>query len=474
MNGFARFAAGAAVLAGLYAPTAWAAPMVIEGRAINRSKTLEGRHAMRHSEAPVQEEAAPEAIVLGDVTLSLLVTDPGGTPSAREARTDADGRFRFEVDAPPDGTRMLLIGRDASHAEGGTLYYARPLTAGGAPPPAAMDFYRVAHEATGLTCSLFQVATVEPGKDGRDTVRLRQHVEVGNFSFSVWVGAQKGDRPASFHVPVPEGFSVVEVHLNGERFDDAEVVRVHDGQGIPFEDPIFPTFSEADGGYAFTTVLERPYQKGEDLDLGFHPEFPVYGYEVALEEDRLTYLPPAAGNEDVALEDKGPGKRATEGPATRTWVAEGIPAHTDMQVHVRMGPRPIATGPILGIAGIVFIVVGALVLGLWSGARGRTPAAATGGAKAGDVRVELERLQRRLDRGEMTSVEYETRRRALLGPAAPSNRAPDAAPPSRSSDRRRLITTLEAIARRPDDAPAAERAEDLRVLARAVKEILEG
>jgi hypothetical protein len=321
-----------------------------------------------------------------------------------------------------------------------------------------------------------QIATIQ-GEGADRYIRVRQTIQALNYSFEVWLGDPSADRAMSFQVPFAEGFKVESLEVNKSPVP-LDIQRLaHGGQGHVFRAPIFPTIAHEDTIYSFLAILTRPYAEGQTYELGFHAEHAVVapmgtrgspGWTLSLEEPGLQYVPPDAASRRLPLTSLGVNPPMGNSPKpTHTWGVESVRPHTDVGAAFRMGKPPIAARTLWVIGAIVAIVAGAIGLGLHFGTRrggGDTAPAGPPPALA-----ELDRLEQRRAAGEITSVEYEARRAMLVGALAAG--ATGGAPPPAAAAPGDLLRALDRIAQRPVE-PGDVRGEDLRLLARALRELL--
>lgn len=466
-------AAGLVLLAGVAlgqdgdSPQAWR----FEARALDYSTMLQSQHG-------AQAEQMTE-VALSRVPIRVLVRTPGRESTTLETTTDLVGRFVLEGPQPPPGATLefFVAGEDGETGRPG--YYGRPWPVDDGALPETVPFYSVATEVPrGLILGnvINIVATVDRDLDndspGDRVVQLRHTAMLHNRDFQVWLGDLSRSDFSTFGIRIPEGFELRNVTVNNQSVDASEIGRSgHDStEKWLYRQPIFPAF---DGPIVFQAMFVAPYEEGRTYDFSWHNEYPVMSYTLNVEQGRFTYLPPETKEQGHALHDSGINPAMGNVKlVTHAYKLEQIPPHQTMSARVMAG-TPFPWKAVIWTGTILLIAVGAGLLG-YVASRPRENKDAEKQQAATRVKVpatskgrehELEMLDRRLRRGEITSVEHEVRRAAILNAASPSP-APRPTPQPPPSD-----LDVQAIADRVDDASPEQLRDDVRALVKAVRRL---
>ena len=463
--------AGAALGQGTQ-PAAGGAPrhIVLAARALDYSTMLRQNHGNQREGQP---PPALTPVALGDASVMVLARGLPGEPRKVPARTDSSGAFTADLgDLPTGAVIELLADRGA-----GEKFYARSLEVGPAALPADVQFYRVAQSPAGIVQQVTQVVTMKEEKNDKGglvgrTVLVRQFIDVGNFGFEVWLGDVTQDKPVSYWMPVPDGFELLAggITVDNRGHDATPEAMPHGGRGVAWRQPLFPALGQ--DAHHFMTVLSRPYVEGESFDLGMHVEYPTEMFSMNLQEGTFAYVMDDGGEAKVQLRDGGarPGMGQSQ-KVTHAWMGEDIRAHSTINGRVIAGKPPLDKAVLVVVGCIAFVVVGGIVFGFRFGKRGQ-PAA----TPRDPVATALAELDERRRRGEITSVDYAARRALLLGPGAAAAATPAVPPPvptaAPAAGPRDLLAQVETIAARATSGSEPQLAEDVRTLARAVRELM--
>jgi hypothetical protein len=439
--------------------------ITIRARALDYSTMLRSGHAAQ------QEAARLTPVPLPEASLLFLVRGLPGEPRTAQARSDVQGQFVADLGDLPPGAMVEFLAERKTGDGAAERLYARSFQVGAAAPPAEVQFYRVARSPAGIVQEITQVVTVKEDKSadgkllGRRTF-LRQIVQVGNFGFEVWLGDVATERPVSYWVPVPEGFELV---AGGMKVDQRPVevapeVMPHGGRGCAWRQPMFPAFGES--AHQFVVEMARPYVEGETIDLGTHVEYPTEVWSLNIQDGVFSYLAGDPADGRVQLADAG--ARPAMGQSqrvTHAWVGENIRAHATVNGRVVAGKPPLDKAVVIVVGSIVFVVLGGITFGFLLRRKGQVVA-----GPVDPVAVALRQLDDRKRRGEISSVDYAARKAVLLGqaPAVAPEEGP--APPARPAAE--LLAQVDAIASRAAGGAEPRVVEDVRILARAVRELL--
>ena len=170
-------------------------------RAIGQTAVLFGSHG-KYNGAPV---ALPDAKV--KVMLRFAESSKN---TVYEVSTDEQGAFAIDLGELPDGTVLeflAVIGEDKP-AEA-AAYYAKSWEVGEKAWPKELQFFQVMQDPEPLVMVVTRVLTTQERTGPGDLeIRLRQNIQLMNYSFGVWLGDVDADRRVSFYLPVPHGFEV--------------------------------------------------------------------------------------------------------------------------------------------------------------------------------------------------------------------------------------------------------------------------
>ncbi len=471
-------------------------PYRLKVQAVDFTRTLLQFHGDASSSAA---HAAPKVMPLGVAEVAVRVYGPEGEIANVRGMTKEDGALDMELPPLPEGTIIHAQAFRGDGKGGGSYYYAEPFAVTASPPGPELRFLEVTIDSRDVGQRVLQIVTVRDGPDGQKVAQVRHTIQLINRGFRVFVQDFGGDDPYGYAFPVPDGFEIAEYKVDNVPQSASETIRgPHGGRAIPFRQPIYPSLSEQRPSHTFFALLRRPYADGDRYEVGFHSDLQTFDYSLNLESPAFAYegeADPKSGR--VALADAGlnPPMGETQ-KVTRGYVGQQIPAHATIAGTFRAGKPPVDKKTKWVTAIIITAIVGSLGLGLLlASARRATPASAEAhGAEGGPptAAARLADLDSRFARREITSVEYEARRRAIArearapggeadgdsaGPvAAGAAGAPGAPRGGRitvdAATRERLRRELDEIAARPAGASGADRDEDVKRLARALREIL--
>ena len=447
----------------------------IDALALDYTQSLMSMHGGQDhgSGAPREMEKIP----LEEAKVGAII----GTLRLVEGQIGPDGRLTMDLGEVPPGTEIQL---QATVREGDAerYFYAPPFEPDGEVPTDEVKFFASSSDSSRVVQTVMQIVTVRDDIPGYERcVQMRQTIQLFNIGFSVF--HQSGDYGFAF--PVPEGFEVAEFMVDGADAKKRALVDIgHAGKGLPYKKLIFPTVGEQRPSHTFFGLLRREFEEGDVFDLAGHIEVNTQSFSTSLEVKLLNYEPNEKAAPEVRVfEDGGvqPPMGATQ-KITHTWFAEMIPAHTQLDGTVRVTEASIPVGSLLIVLLIVLLAGGGIALGVMLGRDDGESVGASGAtatATPGDDR--LEQLERRFKDGEITSVEYDVRKKALTGGGAatakpaPSSTAAAAAGGGLAlgaAAKSALARQLDEIVNRPDDASPEQRAEDIRALARVVRDLI--
>jgi hypothetical protein len=448
-------------------------PWRFESRAIDYSTMLQSQHGGQGNTAEVP---------LSRAEMRVLVRVPGQPSSTLETTTDMVGSFVLEGPEPPPGATLEFFVAGEETEGGRPGYYGRPWPVDDGEAK-VIPFYRVATQVPrGMMLGnvINIVSTVDRDLDNDNgtedlVVQLRHTAMLHNRDFEVWLGDLSRNDFSSFGIRIPEGFELRNVTVNNQAVDATDIGRSGHSSTDKwlYRQPIFPAF---DGPIVFQAMFVAPYEEGRTYDVSWHNELPVMSYTLNLEQGRFTYLPPETQEQGHALHDAG------MNPAmgniqlvTHSFKLEQIPPHQTMSAQFMTG-TPFPWKAVVWTGAILLIAAGAGLLGyVASRSRETNDAEVAQAKKRAKVPVteegrehELEMLERRLRRGEITSVEYDVRKAAIekAQAGAPARTAP--VPPSPP---KRPGTDVAAIAARVDAASADQLRDDVRALLSEVRKL---
>jgi len=457
-----------------------AQPWRFEARALNMTEMINEARGGNAVGAPVP---------LANVDIDVTIDVPGGGDVTMTTRTDERGTFVLAGAEPAAGaTLMFWVGGQQIGADKAG-FLGRPVHLSDAAPAPVVDFYEVARDSHDivLTQVIHVVSVVNldfDDPDGPKEIMYRNTAMLDNRGPRVWIGDPEDDDGITYAVETPDGFELRNATVDNQRVPTPkESVGHSGGTGFAYRAPIFPSL---DGGTVFQVMLAAPYKKGREYDASWHSEFVVARYMLNIQDDAFTYVPPSGADTGNGLADGGmnPPMGNTK-VITHMWGLSSVPQHGNLSVKFLAG-RPFPWRAVAAVGAMVLLALGAGALGLAVSRAGQSNAREVAVAEA-HVRVpadaaartrELDLLDRRLRRGEITSVEHKIRRAAIdAASAAESAAAPQAPMPEKSATKRgpsaALLTDVEAIASRSADADEAQLRSDVTTLARAVRELLE-
>ncbi len=421
--------------------------LVVDARAVDFSTMLGASHGAGGS--------APVDVPIPDALVRVLTRAPGAEMQTVESRTDADGFFHAVIPAPAPGAIvefLIFPGEDGEEQEG---FYARPWTVDDGPPPTAMRCYRVTLDPSVLRIVMMnQVLTTLDKSDGR-VAHLRTIATVRNldFDFRVFFGFGDGvEGGAPVSIPLPHGFDLKTALVNDAQTEPQTAGGPHGGNSFVFQGAVFPSIPEIDPGVSVHLVATAPLDSSSKYDFSFHPELAVSRYMLNVEESAFHVTLPEDAT--VTIYDAGVNPpMGAQQRITRTFAVEGLPAHADVRITVHEG-APFPKKAVLWTAIIGLTVLAGVFLGL---AARRAAAGRAERADAVASSTPRTELDRQLERGEITSVEHGIRARAL----------PAAVPAG-------VAATLAGIESRADESSEAQLRDDVRTLARVLRDLLEG
>lgn len=449
-----------------------AAPKRLVLRALDHSAMLE---TMR------RPEDTPPDVPLGGRRIHVLVTRKAGGAPATPAPVTSDDAGRFEV--PLDGISAgdSLSFRIDADAAGRPLYASMGIDPFAEPPAEIAHFYRVARGESPLEFQQLQLTVRKVANDdgSQPYVRINVIAAVANMSPEVWLG---GERGAALELPLPEGFEVITVHRDGVDHRDFRVGEAHGGRPALQVGGIF--LPAIRGPEQVRVIMTGPW-RDEPYDLAFHTESPIDRFQLNLEDGVFSYV--EGGEREVALQDAGVNPPIM-GVVSHGWAAEGIPPHATINSRFRVG-RAVHPRVKLVVGALGLVVLGGVLLGV-SFARRRAddatreaapaPRAASGAASGpppvaapADAAAQIRDLERRRERGEITSFEFAARKALLEGRAPHPSPARPAArtAPAAADDPARALEEIEARADRADEAQLRR---DVKTLAALLRRRLRG
>ena len=437
---------------------------VLEARALDYS-TMLGR---AHGQAPTQD------VPITGRQLRVLVMSPGSAPRTIESSTDAEGRFRVDLGAPPPGSHVeFMVGADAAAEDPG--FYARAWEMDAGAPPSDLRFYRVTTDTTVLQISMLnQVVTTLPRPGDEWQLHHRQITVIQNRDldfrvFFPYVGEDASRSGA--HIPFPVGIELTSASVDNQRMPEPVLATgPHGGTSFVVPGAIFPSVPGVDPGVQVHLIGTAPLDDGARFDYSFHPEIAVERYLLNVEQGRFFVTQPK--NTVVELYDGGANPpMGAQQRATQAYFAQNVHAHSDVRITLKEG-NPRLPGAIKTVAVIVLSLLGAGLLGVAFSRRNRSKPA----AKRDRVATEDDprsRLDAQLARGEITSVEHRLRVATLAGAAAspPAPAAPAAAKPQGAATD--VAEELRAIENRWATAGDSELFADVARLAAIVRQLAE-
>ncbi len=449
--------------------TAGTQPWRFEARALDYSAMLRSGHGAQGTEMP--------EVALANVAVRVLVRAPGVENTTLEGRTDVVGGFALAGSRPPPGATLefFVAGEDGDDARPG--FYGRPWAVDDGDPPGTVAFYQVATEVPrGLMLGqVINIVTTVDRDETTKVIQVRHTAMLFNRDFEVWLGDVARDEFVTFGIRVPDGFELRNVTVNNQDMDKNDVVA--DGHGATrrwvYRQPVFPGMQ---GPLVFQAIFVAPYVDGRSYDLTWHNEYPVMQYTMNIEKGLFTYLPPDDEEQGVGLIDRG--LNAAMGntkKVTHSYQLQQIPPHQKLSARFMAG-HPFPWKAVTWTGAILLLAVGAGLLGYVASrpraAREEELARAERRVKipttAAGREHEIEMLDRRLRRGEITSVEYDVRRAAVEKTAAAAPRKPPLPP---GSAKKRGALDVAAISGRVENADIEQLRDDVRALLKAVREL---
>ncbi len=461
---------------GAPAPTGEIKPILLDAVALDFTAGLQGGHGGDGEHAD-----SVSKIPLADAKIQTLLLAPSGKGKNVNGKTDGDGRLVMDLGDVELGSMIRIQATLGTEAEP-RVFYTPDFRIGEEMPP-ELPFFELSLEPKAVGHAMvMQIATINE-VEGREFVQVRHTVRLVNFGFNAYFG---------YHVPIPDGFEVAEFKIDNVEMPVPELVTLpHGGRGIPYRRPVYPTIGDSQMGHTFFALLRRPFVSGETFDLGGHYDVQTAEYSLSIEKGVMNYVPQDDGQPNtVILQDRG--AQAPMGQSqkiTHTWVSQRIPPHARIDARVIAGRPSIPITPVLIGIGFLGMIAGVVWLG--RAIAGPAEDAAPVGP-AGSKEARLADLKGRLDRGEITSFDYQARKRAIQneGQAAPRGGAPSggaatavAAPATAPSpaigagiDKVALAALkreLGDIIDREGDSSAEQVAKDVQRVARILKDLLD-
>ena len=448
----------------------------LEARALDYSTMLQSQHGAQMGKLT--------EVPLARVPVHVLVRAPGLESETRKTQTDLVGRFAIEGDVPPPGATIefFVPGADGDQARPG--YYGRPWAVDDGDVPEAIQFYEVATEPPRglMIANAINIVSAVDRDETTKVVQLRHTVMLNNRDFQVWLGDLGRGDYSTFGIRIPAGFELRNVTVDNAAVDATDIGGGGHGGGERWmwRQPIFPSFER---GTIFQAMFVAPYEDGREYDISWHNELPVMQYALNIQQGLFTYLPPATAKDGIELTDGGINQAMGNVKiVTHAYGVQQVPPHQTLSARFIAG-TPFPWKAVIWTGSIVLLAVGAAVLGLVAAKPRQDHDEAVAQAKK-RVKVpptpegrehELEMLDRRLRRGEITSVEYDVRKAAIQKAGQPIAGVPRRGPPTPAKKKAipaGLTADLDAIAARVDDADADQLRGDVRALLDAVRKLL--
>ncbi|MCE9636185.1 MAG: SHOCT domain-containing protein [Planctomycetes bacterium] len=403
----------------------------------------------------------PSEIPLANRAVRALIQS-GGTASSLEFKTDAAGNLTIPTASLARGTSVELIVPDPDSATRWPLYASLPFVIGQV-PPGELGFVRVHGGESPLAfAQYFMTATVPDREEGTPSLRVNIIAQVENRAQHLWIGPKSDVSRGTLRFRIPKEFTLVAVQVAGQDSKGDVVPRADGANDVVLHDRFWPTvFSEQP--QTVRLVLTGPYQETTPYDFSFDSEIPLEELRLNLEQGILEY---ESGGDGTDLEDGGMNPPMS-GRETRGWRVGHI--HDGGKINIRfVGGTRIHPKVWLTLGSLALGIAGAFLLAR-AQARRRDPEAIAAAARKKtsaaaeqppvvDVDAKLRELDQRHRKGEITSFEYEARKRALtVGPVAP--RAAAHAPVTGHAG-----NTLDDISARVDTADVTTLRRDVRTL----------
>lgn len=440
--------------------TAPAAPTTLSLRAIDISAMLAEFH--RGTKEPADVPLADRAVKV------LVAAAKGGSATTIDVRTDAAGRLEVPLAGVAPGTTLEFLVPDPSSDGRWPLYAAAPLTAG-TKPPSELAFVLVEDGDSPLQYGTFSlVATVPDLAEGSPSIRVNLIASVRNAGHKMWIG-KKGDLDrGALRIRIPSGFQVVGAQAAGHDVQ-ADVVAADGGQDVVLRERIWPTTLSGED-VTVRLVLTGKYAEDGVYDFSFRAEHPIEQFSLNLEEGVLTY----DESDGVELADAGT-MEAMKGRITHAWRATGITAGSVVGARIRVGASPIHPKVWLTLGTLALVIAGAAFLAKALSRRSDVPApgaVVTAPPVPLDQREDkIRELDRRLQRGEITSFEHAARKKVLEGGtrAAPPAAVRPGEPPRKGTPEAMTRELLDEISSRVERADADTLRRDVRSLLALVR-----
>lgn len=354
---------------------------------------------------------------LASRTVKVVYRGADGKSSEIAVRTDADGRLDLPLAGIPNGAALLLFVPDESRTDNWPAYAAHGVRAD---PNARGDvpFLAVHAGASPVAASMLNyVVTVPDREEGHGSLRVNLIASVRNDSDALWLGPRDADRAsrATLRFPFPAGMQVVAVRA-GDRDLPIEVVPAGAGQEVVIHEPLLPSALQDDT--AIRVVITGPFSEDTAYDFSFDAPFGIDAIGLNLEAGVLRYDDGAG----VTLTDGGPNPpMGGSQKATHGWRGEHV--HQGQRVNLRFsfGTPPIDRRVWTTLGAIALAAGGAAILAkvLASRRAGAALAAIPASPESLDDRAARRaELDRRLQRGEITSFEHAARTKLLDAPTA--------------------------------------------------------
>jgi len=449
----------------VFAQDATGEPATIDALVVDYSTMLAAREA----------GGPGPAVPLRDVNVRLVMRGRG-MPTTVEARTDGDGRLRAELPDAGSGTIVeILVSPDGSEADD-PGFYAQPWEVSRGPAPDEVRCFRVTTDPRVLRIGTLRHSLVRQDDEGIAQLQTLANVVNVDAGFHVFRGvADPESGQGGVPIAIPAGFELNVATIDGAPAKPNVAQAPHGGRAFTFAGTIFPATR---GNLMDKRVQLRstaPYESGQRYDFSFHSDIWIGRYILSVQESAFHVTQPDAAAVkiyDAGVEDVQGGQKTN-----RLFVTEDVAAHTDVAITVH-GGTPFPVRAVITTAVIALMVLGGAFLGLAmrrsAGAepveRATPDAAAPAGARPG----ELERIEKRFARREITSVEYEIRRKSLAGrvAAATAPKAVKASIETADGDESPL-DTVGRIEGRAGVATKEQLREDVHMLARLVRRLLD-
>lgn len=349
---------------------------------------------------------SPDDVPLANRKVQVLVLSgaAGGAARQTETSTGPDGRFELPLDGMAKGDRLQL--RIDADAGGGRTFASEPIDPFRPHGAETAAFYRVGRGPTPIALSqlFLTVRRVAADEGAEPWVRINVIAAVANETPEIWMGSE--GVPA-LELPIPPGFQVITVQRSGEDVRSFRTASDRDGRPVLQIDGLF--YPAIRGPEPVRVIATGPWSDAA-YDLTFRSPYPIGQYLLNLEDGAFSVV--AAEDGERALENHGANPEV-EGSRTTAHGAADIAPGTLVGARFRAGhaihPRVwVVIGVLSGV------VVGAALLGraLRTSRRGAGTAGPAAPAPALDDEAagqRLRELDRRLERGEITSFEHAAR-----------------------------------------------------------------